>query len=255
VVGSFQIVPVEAILALRQATTADAHQPGATEVAERLDGEVVAEQVDVRLVGEEAVVAHLAGEETAGVQHTVVAMEAGQPMAEQPRMVALLRTEARHLMVEVQHMAATTATAQHMEASTRAVVHQDGEALDLATQRPSQTSQHLHPELIMRRHQVHMLRRHPVATAHTLHLHLADPWMLPPQATILRLHPETVMVLHQRLHLHQARGIFRRQRRAGRTPATIEWDGDCTTRTRGSCTRLCGKSMGGFKNSAFAQIA
>jgi hypothetical protein len=226
VVASSQIARVEATLALHQVTiaAADEHQHGVTAAVARLVGVALALAVALQ-AGEVAVVAALlAGEETAGVQPTAAVMVAVQLMVEQQLTVALLRTEARHRMVEAQHMAATTATAPHTVASTRAVVRLDGEGLDQATQHPSRTYPHLHLEPTMHLHRVRMRHQRLVVMAPTLHLLLADPWMLLRLATTLRRRQETVMVSRLQLRQHRVHGISPHRHRAARILDTIEKD-------------------------------
>ena len=225
-VVSSQIARAEATLALHQATiaAADEHQHGATAAVARLAGVAVVLAV-VLQAGEVAVVAALlAGEEMAGVQPTAAVMVAVQLMVEQQLMVALLRTEARHRMVEAQHMVVTTATAPHTVASTRAVVRLDGEDLDQATQHPSRICPHLHLEPTMHLHRVRMRRQRLVVMVPTRHLLLADPWMLLRPAITLRRRQETAMVSRLQLRQHRVHGISLHRHRAARILDTIEKD-------------------------------
>ena len=227
-VESSQIARAEVSQALHRAITAaaDAHQRGAVVVVGRLAGVAVLVLAVAHQDGAEVVAAPLAGEGMADAQLTVVVMEVAPPTVGQQHTAGQLRTEVQHPMVAVQHMAVTMATAPRTEASILVVVHLVGVDLDLdlATQPPSQAYPHLHPELTMRHQRL-------VAMVPTLHLHLADPWMLPRLATTLRLHRETAMVSHRQLHQHQVRGISRHQRPVERTLATIEHHRNCMTRS------------------------
>ena len=224
------------------ATTAAAPRPGAAPLAAVRLGELLRAVAHQDGVAEEEVVEPLAGAVTADVLPTVVAMEAGQPMAERLRMVEQHLTAGAHHTAEQHHTVAMTAHELHTGGSTvvdahlaalRGVAQDPPPAPPLPNPRATCQPPRLGPTMHL--HQVRTRRPRQRLTERTLHpLQVVRPstrrprvtTMLLPRATRHRvgLRPramegmvlDTELLLRRRLHLGRGQillGAGRRRRR------------------------------------------